>query len=432
MRSSLLGYVGILTAVATSAAACSDHPGGGSESTATAASPLTTGNALLSKSSQTTRRATRAPIAIDPAGAQALLKKGAYARDNRMSERAKGDLQRQVLRSVPYYASSYALDGTTYPYTMVGGVPQRGGTTVVSTAMLPVSLVFDEFADASGNSIVMDATPNIQPVLTGPDFQPFGYTSGNTQFADAVQRAQYWSVMGRNWHTLLDQPRMMNPLVIEVPVGASQLYQNTDGVYFTLLDADFFNSQINTIAQLADFRWNELAIMLTPGVFLYEGGDPNNCCILGFHTAWDALNPEGIVDSGPETRAQTFAWASWIDPGLFGTDFADITGLSHEISEWSSDPFVNNATENWAFPLSGGQQCQNNLETGDPVEVTPNPGFPVTLHGYTYHPQTEAMLEWFTRQTPSSAIDGAYSYPDETVLTGPSTDCLIGVDAGSD
>jgi len=41
----------------------------------------------------------------------------------------------------------------------------------------------------------------------------------------------------------------------------------------------------------------------------------------------------------------------------------------------------------------------------------------VTVNGYTYHPQTEALLPWFEFQSNSSSIDNAYSYPNEDVLT---------------
>jgi hypothetical protein len=35
----------------------------------------------------------------------------------------------------------------------------------------------------------------------------------------------------------------------------------------------------------------------------------------------------------------------------------------------------------------------------------------------TYHPQNEAMLQWFEFEAPSSAISGAYSYPNINTLT---------------
>jgi hypothetical protein len=39
------------------------------------------------------------------------------------------------------------------------------------------------------------------------------------------------------------------------------------------------------------------------------------------------------------------------------------------------------------------------------------------LGGTVYHVQNEALLQWFAGQTPSTAIDGAYSYPDPVLMT---------------
>ena len=51
------------------------------------------------------------------------------------------------------------------------------------------------------------------------------------------------------------------------------------------------------------------------------------------------------------------------------------------------------------------------------IEGLPNAQFPITVNGFTYHPQNEALLQWFAGVTPSSAIHHAYSYPDISVLT---------------
>jgi hypothetical protein len=75
---------------------------------------------------------------------------------------------------------------------------------------------------------------------------------------------------------------------------------------------------------------------------------------------------------------------------------------------------LNNAT-----PICVGPNglCQNNLESGDVIEGLPNATLPITMNGYTYHPQNEALLQWFAGITPSNAVSHAYSYPDTTVLT---------------
>jgi hypothetical protein len=57
------------------------------------------------------------------------------------------------------------------------------------------------------------------------------------------------------------------------------------------------------------------------------------------------------------------------------------------------------------------------MTSGDVIEGLPHEAYPITPKGVTYHPQNEALLQWFAGQTPSSAIDGAYSYPDKSVLT---------------
>jgi hypothetical protein len=61
--------------------------------------------------------------------------------------------------------------------------------------------------------------------------------------------------------------------------------------------------------------------------------------------------------------------------------------------------------------------CQNNLETGDSIEVlTGNPVFAISMNGRTYHPQNIPLFNWFAFQSPSLAHLGAYSFPDETTL----------------
>jgi hypothetical protein len=46
---------------------------------------------------------------------------------------------------------------------------------------------------------------------------------------------------------------------------------------------------------------------------------------------------------------------------------ADIHALSHEVSEWLDDPYVNNAVQPWKTPRAPQYGCTGVLETGDPV-----------------------------------------------------------------
>ena len=69
----------------------------------------------------------------------------------------------------------------------------------------------------------------------------------------------------------------------------------------------------------------------------------------------------------------------------------------------------------WWLSINGN--CQNDLEVGDVIEGLPDATVAIKTAGTTYHPQNAALLQWFEFQSPSTAIGGAYSYPDENVLT---------------
>jgi hypothetical protein len=42
---------------------------------------------------------------------------------------------------------------------------------------------------------------------------------------------------------------------------------------------------------------------------------------------------------------------------------------------------------------------------------------------FTYHPQTEALLQWFEQGSTSNALGGAFSYPDTSALTTSAVPC---------
>ncbi|HZC25329.1 MAG TPA: hypothetical protein VE866_18495, partial [Candidatus Binatia bacterium] len=141
-----------------------------------------------------------------------------------------------------------------------------------------------------------------------------------------------------------------------------------------------------------------------------------DCCVLGFHDIDEEL---GDASNGNRLRFYVMNYSSWITPGIFSGGLQDVTAHSHEVAESFNDPFVgfdglHNVTPFWLNPAG---QCQDLMEDGDVIEDLPNPTYPVTVGGVTYHPQTVALLPWFEFQTNSSAIDNAYSYPNESALT---------------
>ncbi|HEY6272164.1 MAG TPA: hypothetical protein VIX19_09245 [Terriglobales bacterium] len=336
---------------------------------------------------------------------------------NKISQDTLAAVARQRIASVPHFSGSFPAEGKTFPFTLVGTPPRNGGTTQIPTQIIAVSLLFEGVLDKGGEPVILDPQPVLGRIQGSPNFRPYSYQTGLTQFADAVQRAQFFRTMNQDWHTLLSPPEMLRPVTIDVPAGMAKVYRNrASGVTYAVVDTRFFLSHLNTVVQLEQMRPDALVLILTANVLLAPLADVKQCCLLGFHTAFAA----GHV--GRVQQIQTLVWASWLDQGLFGNSIGDVTPMSHEISEWMNNPFGTNIVPAWQ-PVGESGGCHTNLETADPVAALPNAGFPVSIDGFTFHPQTEVLLPWFTRQGSQDSIDGAFSFPDETLVTEAARPC---------
>ena len=348
-----------------------------------------------------------------------LQREGAQPRfegASKLSPDARAAMKEGRIFSVPHFSGSFESQGKAYPFTMVGAKPQSNTTTEVPVQIIPISLFFEEFVDETGAPIVLDAGPVVTRVQSSPNFRNAQYATGTTQFADAVQRAQFYGTSGKEWHTLLGTPEILKPLRIAVPRGDAKVYRNpSTGVLYAIVDTDFFLSQLNTMIQMANLAPDALAIALTSNVFLSPQKDIKKCCVLGFHTSFD------VGEMAQVKFVQTFIWASWVEQGILGPGLADVTPMSHEISEWMNNPFGSNAVPAWQVPNTSA--CQNNLETGDPLALMPNAGYPVLIEGFTYHPQNQVLMQWFKRGAASDAFEGAFSFPDQSLMTGASQAC---------
>jgi hypothetical protein len=335
-----------------------------------------------------------------------------------------------------------------FRFTMAGNNPRIGGTTVFPGLILEVSW---QLLKADGSVFTnVHFGPFEQPFLKSPNFVPLDYRSGKSiEYEDAVHRAQFFSIMKQDWHSLVI-PRVVDRITIQVPFFVSVQLRNGSVVqarsYFTGTAADgstfvlmleplfnffFDNAEVNEI-NLGNFKTSAMNMSLFPNTFLFQLNalDPNrpgDCCVLGFHTYF--ANFDGVF---PQHRYIS-QYASWISPGLFGAGFEDVTALSHELAESFGNPFLSNRTPNWQFPGEPAKAavCQNNLEEGDPIEVLPDATttIPVTQGGFRflYHPQNIPLLQWFEMGQSSSAIDGAFSFPDVRVLRHSARPCPNGV-----
>lgn len=309
--------------------------------------------------------------------------------------------------TLPTWQGNFAYQGTTYTYTMIGGNPANGGTTYTSVDIIPIDL---QFVDSNGvlvselninTPMCNSANTGVTLALNSPLFQnyPFyagGTFLGNTQYTDAFQRATFWNQASVNdYHALLGgvsvQP--VQSVIVSpangsaAPVGCAALGS---------VSYNFFDSTVrNLITSMA------IPNFVLP-IFLVR-----NTVFSGF-AGWHGW-----------TGTNTYIVSTFADPDIIAGNsfYQDAYFLSHELAEWMDDPFITNSTPPW----SGGQvhapNCQYTLEVGDPLTGS---GFTAYLNGFNYHLTNLAMVPWFSRETPSSAVNGWYTFP-LSIYPGPST-----------
>jgi hypothetical protein len=336
-------------------------------------------------------------------------------------------------------------NGVTYGYNMVGANPNNctgSGCSAAVTAdiiplnvivegmtfsgedVLPATLISPEFAlnnyGSTPNATAAGSFPNTPALIRGPGGPLSQNDAGvQLQLQDATMRAQFNKTGSSPYHLQLN-PVVHDAITIVVPSANATLLQSGRGVIFADVDYKWWGTRItNLLGSLGYVEPTHLPIFLTNDVLLYEGKNPANCCVIGFH----GTKNNGATKGQGNQPVQTFAWASWVSPGVYarpngGTDWAlqDIHALSHEVSEWADDPFVNNAVEPWVTPTAPQYGCTGVLETGDPVvgigfamgtntfEQGPNPDNTQSADGY-YHPEDEVHMPWFLRLSPNTVSE---------------------------
>jgi hypothetical protein len=356
-------------------------------------------------------------------------------------------------------------NGVTYGYNMVGADPNNCSgdacSATVTADIIPLIVVVDgmtfsgedvlaatlaspvfELNDygSTPHATAAGAFPNTAALTRGPGGLLSQDDAGKRlQLQDATMRAQFNQAGSSPFHLKLN-PVTHDAITIVVPSGKGTLLQSGRGVVFADVNIQWWSTRIqNLVSSLGYIDPTHLPIFLTNDTVNFIGTNPLNCCVIGFHGAGPVPSKvkgsNGPVNGNGDQPVQTFAWASWVSPGFFarpngGTDWAlqDIHPLSHEISEWADDPFINNFVEPYLNPTAGG--CSNILETGDPVvaigfaigtntfEQGPNPNGTQSADGF-YHPEDEVHLPWFMRLAPnmvaeptqkSSANIGRYTF----------------------
>ncbi|GCE12959.1 hypothetical protein [Tengunoibacter tsumagoiensis] len=309
--------------------------------------------------------------------------------------------------TIPFWGSDFTFNSNVYPFQMVGTDPsQQASTTSIATEIIPLNVVF-------ADGVALDGTQKVAPTVASPIFQKADFSSGNTQYGDAIQRAEFWktiSAQNPNYHVVLRSPKVFSTFTLHVPAsmgveGVSKRTGSTVGE----IDIDWFDLQLQTLLSSLKISPRTLPIFLTYNTFLYTNFNPSQCCIMGYHAELAKTSASG------RSSIYTYIYSTYSDAGLFGTfPIADVSALSHEVSEWYNDPFTDNQTPTWSSPLAPQYGCNSYLEVGDPLV-----GIGFTVNGYNL--QDEAFYSWFAKQPISLGINGQFTYLNS--FSTPSPTC---------
>jgi hypothetical protein len=300
---------------------------------------------------------------------------------------------------------SFTSNNHNYTYVMVGQAPGTGQTSLITTYIIPVKIilsggqVFDPLSGGAFNPVAMTV---LSPIFDSTTTYTLGGTDvGTTQYEDAFQRGNFWSIVQNNpnSHILLGGPTarisVLPEITFNVPSGSGTI-GSPFGHQVAEVDINYFDGQISAyMAASQTINPTGLPIFITYNTYLTEGG----CCIGGYHSA---------------NGAQTYSNFEYI--GYSGDFSQDVSALSHEIGEWTDDPL---------YPNQNNTPC-GILEVGDPLEQG-QPGHPYgtwtySLHNFTYHLQDLVFLRYFGGPADGSVND----YWTFQGYTGISTICQNG------
>ncbi|HWZ82599.1 MAG TPA: hypothetical protein VNW47_08245 [Terriglobales bacterium] len=305
---------------------------------------------------------------------------------------------------VPIWTGTFKFGTTTYTFHMVGTDPSAGSATSnVPLVIVPLKFVFSDGTSLGANQMICGDVKNTiyrvknSPIVkTGNTFSPGGTNVGKTQYIDAFQRANFWSsvsTVSPNYHVLLKGVTTKPIQTINVPVADGKTVAGPCA-RIGEVDINFFDNIAMGLLTSLNIPANTLPLFLDYNTFLTSGG----CCILGYHSTNNA-------------GTQAYAVAAYSDPGIFSVPIEDIHALSHEVGEWMDDPLIpsGNAVPAWGHvgQVSG---CQGNLEVGDPVTGI---AFTASVGGtfpFTYHPEDLVFFPWFARISPSTSVNGWYTF----------------------
>lgn len=310
-------------------------------------------------------------------------------------------------------------------FTLVGNDPAKGGTTRISTVVVPISLSFPDQR--------LDAGPDTAALVRSPVFSPFSFPiGGKTQFADAMLRATFANAT--SWHTLLASPEVMKTVTIRIPPGAGYtLSSRKEGSSVAVVDIEYVQREL--FRQIGK-QSGKLVIAVTHNAAFYTEQDATLCCSWGTHG----------VDS---STGNDFVLASYLSgpPSIIAD--RDVQPFTEQLAEFVYDPkhdplsrrhdatTPGNHFPAWMRPAfvpaddlgqCGGTGVSTAYFLLEPTDVNHKNNFPASkpylakLEGETFHLQNVALLNWYLAGAGQGSPN---SFPDPHALAKPAEACPV-------
>jgi len=322
---------------------------------------------------------------------------GTNAQEAELSATSTATLTPSVM---PTFRRSFKFLGAEFPFEMIGTDPAKGSAvTKVPVKIIPVRANFGDGIELSASQTACGDTQSpISRTLKSPLFQNFPFRVGNTfvgntQYIDAFQRANFWTdvkTKAPNYHVLLSPSLSGTFTITPNPETSAALVGPC--TFLAVIDLPEFDQQAQNLIKTLNVPQGTLPLFVTYNTVFTLGG---SCCVLGYHSVtFNSLE-------------HPYAVAAYVDAGTFTKPIEDIHTLTHELGEWLDDPVIRSLVPSWGNvgQVQGG--CSLNLEVGDAVTGV---AFEVTMNGFTYHPEDLTFLPFFSRETPSSSVNGQYSF----------------------
>jgi hypothetical protein len=322
------------------------------------------------------------------------------------------------------------MGGGTFTGTIMGRSPFAAdkATTTIPTQIVPLVITITDTTTTPPTTVTYDPTaadPCVpghtdvdiitgSPLFTNNAWTMNGVNVGTTQYMDAFQRAQFWSLVGGTPYHFILQPSVLGSQSLAFSgAGSSGPGQNYNAEakfggcgFIGVVNYNDLDTAVRALINgplAAMVNAGTLPIFLTKNVVSAQVGTDIsvNCCILGYHNSFPV---------GP--NLQIYSPFSLDTSGTFGK--MDVSTLSHELGEAINDPSGGNPTPSWGG-IGQVSSCQNNLEVGDPLSPgfgTPTKEFTIVgANGLTYHLQELAFTNWFF-DAPSQGAGGKSSNND--------------------